>query len=190
MKKSLISIEFAVILAVFLVSTMACAQTDKSKRPSPPETAKGMIAGANITIDYSSPGVVSPKGDDRTGKIWGELEPYDKYWRAGANEATIVTTDKDIMVEGKKLPKGSYSFFVMPKKDGNWSVLFNSETGQWGIKQGGNANFDPAKNVLEVSVKTEKSANLEKRLKYEIDSKGFTLSWEYVKVPLKVTKTM
>ena len=61
---------------------------------SPAATATGKIGEATITITYSSPGV---KG--RT--IWGELVPYDKVWRAGANQATIFETDKDITIEGK-----------------------------------------------------------------------------------------
>ena len=83
------------LIGLFMTS-LIFAQQDKSKRASPPETAKGTVAGANITIDYSSPAV---KGR----KIWGDLVPYDKVWRLGANEATIFETSKDIMVEGKKI---------------------------------------------------------------------------------------
>ncbi len=190
MKNSQITKIFTLVLAAMLVSTMTWAQqTDKSKRPSPPETAKGTAGGAQITIDYSSPSVVSPKDVDRTGKIWGQLVPFDKYWRAGANEATIFTTDKNIMVEGKKLRKGSYSLFIKPVENGDWSVLFNSQTGQWGTVGEGDAqkpNFDPAKNVLEVSVKPEKTNKLNKRLTYEVYNEGFALIWEYMKIPVSI----
>ncbi|HET7000713.1 MAG TPA: DUF2911 domain-containing protein, partial [Puia sp.] len=93
MKRSVFTrLAFFVFLGL-LVSTHSWAQGDKSSRPSPPATAKGKIKDATITIDYSSPSV---KGR----QIWGTLVPYNKIWRAGANEATIFTTDKDIMVEG------------------------------------------------------------------------------------------
>src|ERR1700740_1063096 len=91
---------------IFLTSTLS-AQGDKSTRPSPPATATGKVNGATITIDYSSPAV---KGR----KIWGELVPYDKVWRTGANEATLFKTDKKIKVEGKSLPAGRYSVYTVP----------------------------------------------------------------------------
>ncbi|MDP4131765.1 MAG: DUF2911 domain-containing protein, partial [Bacteroidota bacterium] len=89
------------------MASLLWAQGDKSKRPSPPETATGTVGGASISINYSSPSV---KGR----KIWGGLVPYDKVWRAGANEATIFETDKAIEVEGKNLPAGKYSLFAKP----------------------------------------------------------------------------
>ena len=110
-------------------------------------------------------------------EIWGALVPYEKPWRAGANEATMFKTDKDIKVEGKVLKAGSYSFFTIPGKT-EWTIIFNSETGQWGDKEGGNANFDPAKNVLTVKVKPVKSSKFIERLIYVVNEKGFSLDWE------------
>ena len=93
-----------------------------------------------ITIDYSSPSV---KGRN----VFGGLEPYGQVWRAGANEATIFTTSKDIEVEGKKLPAGKYSLFMTPGEK-EWTVYFNSQTGQWGEGKDGKANMDPSKTVV------------------------------------------
>ncbi len=161
-----------------LVSGQSWAQGDKSSRPSPPVTATGKIKDATITIDYSSPSV---KG--RT--IWGSLVPYNKTWRAGANEATIFTTDKDIMVEGKKLPAGKYSLFMTPGEK-EWTVIFNSQTGQWGIKNTGDANLDPTKNVLEVKVKPKTEKDVQEKLTYTVEDKlmdkGFYLRWDKLKV--------
>ncbi len=161
-----------------LVSSHSWAQGDKSTRPSPPATAKGKIKDANITIDYSSPSV---KGR----QIWGSLVPYNKIWRAGANEATIFTTDKDITVEGKKLPAGKYSLFMTPGEK-EWTVIFNSQTGQWGIKNSGDANLDPTKNVLEVKVKPKTEKDVQEKLTYTVEDKmmdkGFFLRWDKLKV--------
>src|ERR1700712_5694537 len=100
MKKRMISKGLVLAFIGMFITSLIWAQEDKSKRPSPPATATGKVAsGATITINYSSPGV---KGR----KIWGELVPYGKVWRAGANEATVFTTDKDIKVEGKTLTAG------------------------------------------------------------------------------------
>ena len=170
-----------VFLGVFL-SGHSRAQEDKSKRPSPPATAKGTIKGATITIDYSSPSV---KGR----KIWGGLEPYNKPWRAGANEATIFTTSKDIEVEGKKLAAGKYSLFMTPGEK-EWTVFFNSETGQWGDNDKGEANMDPKKTVLQVNVKPKDLKDVQEKLTYNIVDKdfekGFDMSWDKIRVFVSV----
>lgn len=166
------------LLAFFAFSVVACAQGDKSSRPSPPATATGKVGDATITINYSSPAV---KGR----KIWGELVPYDKAWRAGANEATIFTTDKDIMVEGKTLPAGKYSLFAVPGEK-EWQLIFNSETGQWGIKRSGEANFDPARNALTVTVEPQASSTMNERLMYDVNGNGFVLKWDNLEVPVMI----
>ena len=166
-----------VLLACVLMSTLLSAQDDKSKRPSPPAKVTGKIGSATITIDYSSPSV---KGR----KIFGGLLPYGTVWRAGANEATLIQTDKDIKVEGKSLPAGKYSLFATPGET-EWAIIFNSETGQWGDKEGGAANLDPAKNVLTVKVKPIKSA-LNEKLAYAVTGNGFVMRWENVEVPVAI----
>ena len=160
------------------ISSMILAQGDKSKRPSPPATATGKVNGASITIDYSSPSV---KGR----KIWGELVPYNKVWRTGANEATLFATDKEIKVEGKSLPAGKYSLYTIPGEK-EWVFMFNSQTGQWGVKENEETTEDPAKDVLRVTVKPEKSASFNERMKFEVDKTGFSLLWENLKVPVSV----
>src|ERR1700675_3642107 len=129
MKKTMITRGFVLALVGMLMSSLIWAQDDKSKRPSPPATATGKVMGATITINYSSPAV---KGR----KIWGGLVPYDKVWRTGANEATIFETSKDIKIGGKTLKAGKYSLYTKPGEK-EWQVIFNSQTGQWGIKMDG-----------------------------------------------------
>jgi len=162
---------------IFLSSTLS-AQGDKSNRPSPPATATGKAGGATITINYSSPAV---KGR----KIWGELVPYDQVWRAGANEATIFETDKDITVEGKPLKAGKYSLYAIPDEK-EWTFIFNSQTGQWGIKMDGSTTEDPSKDVLRVKVKPQKSKSLQERLTYTVNKDGFARGWENVEVPVAI----
>jgi hypothetical protein len=151
------------MLGCFMTSSMVYAQ-------SPEATAKGKVGSASISISYCSPSV---KGR----KIWGDLVPYGKPWRAGANKATIFETDKDITVEGKSLKAGKYSLFLVPSEK-EWEFILNSETGQWGIKRTGEANFDPAKNVATFKVKPAKSASMTEALTYAVSEKGFVLRWE------------
>jgi hypothetical protein len=176
MKRTLLLTSF--IIAALLWSSFGHAQADRSARTSPPATATGKFGKATVTINYSSPSV---KGR----QIWGALVPYGKAWRAGANEATVFETDQDIRIEGKKLPAGKYSLFATPGEK-EWTFTFNSQTGQWGIKRGGDANFDPANNVLIVTAKPKKLKSFNERLVYTADKKGFTLQWENLEVPVKV----
>lgn len=175
MKRSNFLTALPIFVLGILWSFSSCAQNPPA---SPPAKATGKVGDANVTINYSSPSV---KGR----KIWGELVPYDKAWRAGANQATILETDKDITVEGKKLPAGKYSLFATPGQN-EWTITLNSETGQWGIKRGGEANFDPAKNVLTVNVKPRKSASFNESLAYKVNNNNIVLAWENVEVPISV----
>jgi hypothetical protein len=145
---------------------------------SPAATATGKANGATITINYSSPSV---KGR----KVWGELVPYDKVWRAGANQATIVEFDKDVTVEGKAVPKGKYSLYAIPGEK-EWSIILNSQTGQWGITRQGETTRDATKDVAVVKVKPKKSASMTEALKYEVNANGFSLIWENLEVPVAV----
>ncbi|MEO6070022.1 MAG: DUF2911 domain-containing protein [Chitinophagaceae bacterium] len=178
MKKTLFGKSFLFLLTALILTTGTWAQGNKAARPSPPDSATGQIKDATITINYSSPSV---KG--RT--IWGDLVPYDKAWRAGANEATVFTTSKDIKVEGKKLPAGKYTLFTTPGEK-EWKINFNSQLGQWGVKRTGEANYDPANDVLTVSVKPKKSATSSERLVYVVTDKGFVLRWENMEVPVEI----
>jgi len=173
MKKTMATKGLILTLSFALMSSILLAQGDK---PSPPATASGKVGEANVTINYSSPAV---KGR----KIWGGLVPYGEVWRAGANEATLFETDKAIKVEGKTLPAGKYSLFATPGEK-EWTIIFNSETGQWGIKRGGVANRDPAKDVLSVKVTPKKSASMNERLAYDVSNQGFVLRWENLEVPV------
>ncbi|MDB0011133.1 DUF2911 domain-containing protein, partial [Flavobacteriales bacterium] len=110
------------LLLIFIATTnFAVGQKAKA---SPKENVTGKINTATISIDYGSPSV---KGR----KIWGALVPFDKIWRAGANEATTFLTDKDIIVEGEKLPAGKYSLFIIPNEK-KCIIIFNKKAKQWG----------------------------------------------------------
>jgi hypothetical protein len=168
----------AICFSILILSSSSWAQQDKSQRASPPDSAMGTIGGAHIKVTYGSPSV---KGR----KVWGELVPYDKAWRAGANEATVFETDKLIKVKGEKLPAGKYTLFAVPGKD-KWNIIFNSQTGQWGIKRTGEANYDPTNNVITVSVKPQASSTMNERLTYQLTKNALVLKWENLEVPIPI----
>ncbi len=137
------------------------------EKASPAKVAEGTVAGSKITINYSSPAV---KG--RT--IWGDLVPFGQVWRAGANEATTFTTTKDITVQGKKLPAGTYGFFIIPSESGQSTFIFNKVAKQWGA-----FDYDAKQDVLRVDVPSGQGSTLEERLVYEVKPDSFEVRWEY-----------
>lgn len=175
--KSATALLATLLCSVFFTSHVI-AQADKASRPSPPATATGKIGKANVTISYSSPSV---KGR----KVWGDLVPYGQVWRAGANEATIFETDSELTIQGKKLPAGKYSLFAIAGEN-EWTFIFNTETGQWGIKRSGEANLDRAKDALTVTAKPKKSGTSNEKLIYTVDKNGFALKWENLEIPVAV----
>ena len=178
MNKRNVQTRLVMMLAALLMTSVLWAQGDKASRPSPPATAKGKVKDANITINYSSPGV-------KNRKIFGGLEPYGEVWRAGANEATIFETDQDIKVEGKTLPAGKYSLYAIPGEK-EWTIIFNKQTGQWGINRDGSTTRDPAKDAITVKVKPKKTPSMVERLAYDVNDKGFSLKWENTEVPVSI----
>lgn len=164
------------LLATALMAFIGLAAFAQEKA-SPAKTAEGMVGDAKITINYSSPAV---KGRTIFGPGDDVLEPFGKVWRAGANEATTFTTTKDIMVEGKKLPAGTYSFFIIPGETSS-TFIFNKVAKQWGA-----FDYDEAQDALRVSVPSQQTSSLEERLVYEVKPASFEIRWEYGKASAKL----
>jgi hypothetical protein len=158
------------LVVALLIVTCATAQ---NKPASPAASVTGKINGATISINYSSPFV---KGR----VIWGELVPFNKVWRAGANEATTIETDKDLIIEGQKLPAGKYSFFVIPNEK-ECVLIFNKEFKQWGAFK-----YNETEDQLRVIVKQQLVATSTESLVYSINKNSIVLSWEKWNVPFSV----
>ncbi len=177
-RKIVLAIVYAAALIIVpFLSKSYPQEKDEKVRISPKASISQTVGFTDITISYSRPGV---KGR----KIWGGLVPYDKVWRAGANEATKITFSTDVIIEGKKLPAGSYGLFTIPEKD-EWTVIFNKVADQWGAFE-----YNEAEDALRVTVKPEKN-NFTEWLRYEItktsDSAAVvSLEWEKLKVPFKI----
>ncbi len=155
------------------------AQQDKSKRPSPPAKAEATIGDLQVTIEYNSPAV---KG--RT--VWGNLVPYGKVWRTGANEATTFSISHDAQVQGHHLPAGKYALFTIPGEE-EWVLIFNKVADQWGAY-----NYNEKEDALRVAAKAGSSPEFNERLTFEIATRetvGFVnLKWENLAVGFSVKK--
>ncbi|MEM6768162.1 MAG: DUF2911 domain-containing protein [Bacteroidota bacterium] len=138
------------------------------ERLSPFVEEMAKIGEVNVAITYSSPAV---KGR----VIWGELEEYGSVWRTGANEATTIAFDKDVMINGEALPAGKYSLFSIPREEGNWTIIFNSEWDQWGAYE-----YDETKDVLRVEVAAEMKEQPTERLNFTVEGEEVVFNWEKV----------
>ena len=117
----------AVLVLVTLATTATLAQSAPQlelPRPSPKGSLTQTVGLTDIAVAYSSPGV---KGR----KIWGEVVPFDKVWRAGANECTKLTVSTAISIEGKPIAAGSYCVFLLPAKSG-WTFILSKNLEQAG----------------------------------------------------------
>ena len=117
-------IRVALCLSVVVAAAGIVRAADK--RASPHEQATIALGGKNITIEYGRP---AKKGRD----IFGALVPWGEVWRTGADEATTITTDTDLVIGTLKVPKGKYSLFIIPTdKAKEWPLAINKEAKQWG----------------------------------------------------------
>jgi hypothetical protein len=123
----------AVALAAALVGVTALrAEIAPARtRVSPHETISSRIDGNRVTIVYGRPYSKDPKAGNIR-KIWGELVPFDRVWRLGADEATLLVTQEPIMLGGTEIPAGAYSLYLLPAADGSAKLLVSKQIGQWG----------------------------------------------------------
>ena len=160
-------------LSLFLLAaTLLFPQEQKKKkqRPSPAAESTVTLSGKNVTIKYSSPSV---KGR----KIFGELVPFGKVWRAGANEATALHTDAAIVLGDLTVPAGDYTLFVIPEAN-SWTLIVNKQTGQWGLTYNQDQDLGRTKMTLSkvAPVESYKMTLSEKALKLEWEETAATVS--------------
>lgn len=145
----------------------------QDKPTSTKEVVTGKINGASITINYGSPSV---KGRE----IWGKLVPFNQVWRAGANDATTFETDKEVTIEGSKLPAGKYSFFVIPNEK-ECVIIFNKEAKQWGAYK-----YKEKEDQFRVTVKQKVAKTKAEKLVYVIEKNTVSLNWDNWTIPFSV----
>lgn len=194
---------FAILLLVLGGARYAAAQPPPFvPRPSQKASIKQTIGVTDLTITYSRPGVKGRRiwGDptpEQTAKGEATLDnqnirpkdapivPWGHAWRTGANEATQFVVTDEVLINGQKLPAGSYSLHTIPTKD-EWTVIFNSVANQWG-----SFDYDAAKDTLRVKVKPEWVSENKEWLEYWIDpvtdnTAQVNIRWEKVRVPFTV----
>ena len=152
------------------------------------------IGLVKVSIEYNSPDVHGPNGEDRRGKIFGALVPYGIHdlgfnnrkgpWRAGANENTVLSVSHPVKIEGKLLPAGRYGVHMIAGP-GDWTLILSKNASAWG-----SFTYDEAEDALRVTVKPEKAPYRE-WLTYDFterktDRATVALAWEELRVPFTI----
>ena len=131
------------LLAIAVLISSIDAHAQITPHPSSSETINQGFGLGTITLTYSRP---NTKGR----KIFGNVEPYDKVWRTGANSATVITFSDDVMLEGNKVPAGEYGLFSIPGEN-QWTIILSRKPKQWGAY-----TYNQADDYLRFSVKPVK----------------------------------
>lgn len=170
----------AVFSAVLLLTGLASSASAQLNLPrvSPKSTISQTVGVSHVTITYSRPSV-----NERT--IWGELVPWDKVWRTGANEVTTIALSDEVMIEGKKLAAGSYSIHTIPGRE-EWTLIFNKLIPESGYR------YDEKQDALRITVKPEPSDDFHELLTFVFplvseSTAEIAILWEKLRVPFSIS---
>ncbi len=171
---------FTAALALTMATGTSLQAQLKVPAPSPSQTLKQAMGLSEITIDYSRPGA---KGR----VIYGDVVPFGKVWRTGANGSTKITFGEDVKVEGNAVAAGTYALYTIPNKD-SWEIMLYKD-----LTLGGNvADYKKENELVRFSVKPK--ALSEKVETFTIDvadvtsnSANIELNWEKTRVAFNVT---
>ncbi len=175
MTKKFTSLVLTAALA-FSFAAPAFAQADqkqpaKKQAPAPipgagtggntPHATIGTVIGPNrnegsrVTITYGRPFAVHPRKGGEPRKIWGGLVAWDKPDRLGADEATTILTQHPLEIQGKTIPAGIHTLYIIPSENGVSKLAFSKKVGDWGVPVNVDndvARFDLTKEALSMPV--------------------------------------
>lgn len=172
MKKSW-KIVIGIVLTLVIAAAAFFAYTSTL---SPEEKISFNNNGLEVSVTYCQP---AKKERD----IFGTLVPYGKVWRTGANAATLVAFNKDVNVAEKAVAAGEYTLWTIPN-EGNWTIILNKETGQWGT------NYDESEDLLRVNVPSEQLSSVMEKFTIQLVSAAggvdMNLVWDNTKVAIPI----
>lgn len=188
--KKLLLLCLSLVMSSFVMAQLSTPRT------SPQASVSQTVGISKITVNYSRPNVINPQGQDRTGKVWGELVPFGftNYhfgtstaapWRAGADESTTIEFSHDAFIEGETIPAGKYGLFMAVEENGEVTVIFNKRNTDWG-----SYFYIPEEDALRVRVNSVEN-NDTPLLTYHFpraDDKSavLALDWEKKRIPVSI----
>lgn len=180
---------FIRLTSLFLITALVVAGCNQPEPEEPdPIRRKSPIAIAKINHEASDTYIKIVYGQPykREREIFGNVVPYGEVWRTGANEATELTTTKDIRFGGERLQAGTYSLFSVPREDENWTIILNSQLGQWGA-----FDYDQEFDVLRVEVPSRTIDPVAEAFTIQFDeasgdSTNIVMRWDNTEVKIPV----
>ena len=165
------------IVHFMLAGHAMMAQELLKLRPSPLAIASVRYKDSYIKITYSQP-------QRKNREIFGELVPFGKVWRTGANEATEITATHDVMINDILLEAGTYAFLTIPDRD-KWTIIINSDVGMWGAY-----NYNPQKDVFRFDVPVQSTDKIYEPFTIEFDQRNeladLLIRWDDTKVSIPI----
>jgi len=169
------------LLLITLITFSFSFSQIETPQPSPASEIDQTVGLTEINVEYSRPSI---KGRE----IFGNLVPYNKIWRTGANASTKISFSTHVDINGKRINPGKYSLFTVPNES-EWKIILYNNTELWGVPQ----NWDDNNVVLSTSVKIEK---FPEPISIETFSIGFdkvnnnyvilSIMWDDVYVPITI----
>lgn len=171
----------AIILTLLLFTVNLSFSQINTPRVSPASEVEQMVGLTEIEIEYSRPSM-------RGREVFGNLVPFGKVWRTGADNSTKISFDTDVIISGKTIQSGTYSIFSIPNKE-SWEIIFYSDVELWGVPRDWSENKIVFSSMFDVK-KLKKSNTVET---FTISFNDLTnndvnmsISWENTSVDIKI----
>jgi hypothetical protein len=164
--------------AFALMTSVGFAQESFKARPSPVAIAAMRYKESYVKIVYSQP-------QKRNREIFGVLVPFGQVWRLGANEATEITTTKDILINNVSIKPGTYSLFAIPNAD-RWTIIINKDVGLWGAY-----NYNPKSDLVRFDLPVKNNPTVAEAFTITFDQNNdlanLLISWDktLIEIPVK-----
>jgi hypothetical protein len=167
------------VLLTIVIASVALMAQEKPVLSPPGEASVKFDDGKTVTIKYSRPAM-------RGRKIFGELVPYGKVWRTGANAATSLTTDTALDIGGTQVPAGNYTLYSVPGEK-SWQLIVNKQTGQWGTK------YDEGQDLARIPMKVSQLPSGLEVFTISLDKTGaksatLKVEWELTSASVSITE--
>ena len=171
----------AIIFTLLLFTVNLSFSQINTPRVSPASEVEQMVGLTEIEIEYSRPSM-------RGREVFGNLVPFGKVWRTGADNSTKISFDTDVIISGKTIQSGTYSIFSIPNKE-SWEIIFYSDVELWGVPRDWSDNKIVFSSMFDVK-KLKKSNTVET---FTISFNDLTnndvnmnISWENTSVDIKI----
>ncbi|WP_276496073.1 DUF2911 domain-containing protein [Pontibacter litorisediminis] len=170
---------FFILSATYLFGGTEASAQVKLPQASPAAMLRQTVGLTDITVNYHAPSV-------RGRKVFGGLVPYGQLWRAGANEATLVTFQDELFLNNERVPAGTYSFFIFPQSDSLWHVVLNRDTTLWGLE-----GYNELDDVAYLEVKPSKTKEFTETMLFSfsdisMNKAKLNLAWENTMISLSI----